>query len=114
MKKIIGTILTGSIICMFAVAPAIAANNDPGIDQREANQQNRINQGVQSGQLTPRETGKLDAQQARIAQREDRMAARNNGNLTTKDKAKLTRQQNRASRHIYAKKHNDKTVNVGK
>lgn len=61
MKKIIGTILTGSLVCMFAVVPAMAANNDPGIDQREANQQNRVNQGVQSGQLTPKEAGKLDA-----------------------------------------------------
>jgi hypothetical protein len=114
MKKIIGTILTGSIVCMFAVAPAFAANNDPGIDQREINQQSRINQGVQSGQLTPKETGKLDAQQARIKQREERMASRDNGNLTAKDKAKLTRQQNRASKNIYVKKHNDKTANVGK
>ena len=114
MKKIIGTILTGSIVCIFAVAPAFAASNDPGIDQREVNQQNRITQGVQSGQLTPKEAGKLDAQQARIQQREDRMAARNDGNLTAKDKAKLTKQQNRASKNIYKKKHNDKTANVGK
>jgi len=114
MKKLISTVLTGSIACMFAVAPAFAANNDPGIDQREINQQNRINQGVQSGQLTPKETGKLEAQQASIKQREERMAAKDNGNLTAKDKAKLTRQQNRASKNIYTKKHNDKTANVGK
>ena len=114
MKKIIGTILTGSLVCMFAVVPAMAANNDPGIDQREANQQNRVNQGVQSGQLTPKEAGKLDAQQARIQQREDRMAAKNGGNLTAKDKAKLTRQQNKASKNIYKKKHNNKTADVGK
>jgi hypothetical protein len=114
MKKIIATILTGSISCMFAVAPVFGADNDPGIQQREINQQNRINQGVQSGQLTPKETGKLDAQQARIQQREDRMAAKNGGNLTAKDKAKLTKQQNRASKNIYDKKHNDKTANVGK
>ena len=114
MKKIIGTILTGSLVCMFAVVPAMAANNDPGIDQREANQQNRVNQGVQSGQLTPKEAGKLDAQQARIQQREDRMAAKNGGNLTAKDKAKLTRQQNKASKNIYKKKHNNKTADIGK
>jgi len=114
MKKLISMILTGSIACMFAVAPAFAANNDPGIDQREINQQNRINQGIQSGQLTPKEAGKVEAQQARIKQREERMAARDNGNLTAKDKAKLTRQQNRASKNIYGKKHNDRTANVGK
>ena len=139
MKKIIGTILTGSIVCMFAVAPALAANNDPGIDQNPNGNGDtaeffpgskqgirlnvrrqwdttytRITQGVQSGQLTPKEAGKLDAQQARIQQREDRMAAKNGGNLTAKDKAKLTKQQNRASKNIYKKKHNDKTANVGK
>ena len=114
MKKLISMILTGSIACMFAVAPAFAANNDPGIDQREINQQNRINQGIQSGQLTQKEAGKVEAQQARIKQREERMAARDNGNLTAKDKAKLTRQQNRASKNIYGKKHNDRTANVGK
>jgi hypothetical protein len=114
MKKIITMILMGSIACMLAVAPAFAADNDPGIQQREVNQQNRINQGVQSGQLTPKETGKVEAQQARIQQREDRMAARNGGNLTAKDKTKLTRQQNRASKNIYKKKHNARTANVGK
>ena len=38
------------------------------------------------------------------------MAARNGGSLTAKDKAKLTTQQNRASKNIYKKKHNDKTA----
>ena len=114
MKKVIARIVTGSIACMFVVATAFAADNDPGIQQREVNQQNRINQGIQSGQLTPGEAGKLEAQQARIKQREARMAARDNGNLTARDKAKLTREQNRASKNIYRKKHNNRRVNVGK
>ena len=99
---------------MFIVATAFAADNDPGIQQREINQQNRINQGIQSGQLTPREAGKLETQQARIKQREERMTARDGGQLTAQDKAKLTRQQNNASRNIYRKKHNDRTATVGK
>lgn len=114
MKKIITKIVTGSVACMFIVATAFAADNDPGIQQREINQQNRINQGIQSGQLTPREAGKLETQQARIKQREERMTARDGGQLTAQDKAKLTRQQNNASRNIYRKKHNDRTATVGK
>ena len=35
MKKIITMILTVSIACMFAVAPAFAADNDLGIQQRK-------------------------------------------------------------------------------
>ena len=113
MKKIITKIVTGSVACMFVVATAFAANNDPGIQQREINQQNRINQGIQSGQLTPREAGKLEAQQARIKQREERMTARDGGQLTAQDKSKLNKQQNQASRNIYTKKHNARTTNVG-
>lgn len=113
MKKIISTILTGTIACMFAVAPSFAANNDPGIDKREAVQQKRIDQGVQSGQLTPKEAGKLEAQQASIKQKEERMASKHDGNLTKKEKAKLTKQQNKASKKIYKKKHNAKKADVG-
>jgi uncharacterized protein YdeI (BOF family) len=91
-------------------ATAFAGTNDPGIQQREANQQQRIEQGVRSGQLTPRETGRLEAQQARIQQDEARMKA--DGNLTSRERAKLTREQNRASRNIYRKKHNNRKVNV--
>jgi hypothetical protein len=114
MKKITTMVLTGSMACMLAIAPVFGAENDPGIQQREVNQQNRINQGIQSGQLTPNEAGKLEAQQARIKQREERMAARDNGNLTAADKAKLTKEQNRASWNIFRKKHNEHTANVGK
>ncbi len=91
-------------------AAAFAGTSDPVVQQREANQQQRIEQGVRSGQLTPREAGRLEAQQARIQQSEARMKA--DGNLTPRERAKLTREQNRASRNIYRKKHNNRKVNV--
>ena len=64
--------------------------------------------------MTPKETWKLEAQLERIQQRGDRVTAKNGGNLTEKDKTKLTRQQNKASKNIYKKKHNARTANVGK
>lgn len=113
MKKFTTLILTGSMACMLAAAPVFAADNDFGIQQREANQQNRIDKGIQNGELTPTEAGKLEAQQARIKQREERMAAKNYGKLTAAEKVKLTKQQNRASANIYRKKHNDRTASTG-
>jgi hypothetical protein len=99
---IMGSLLLGSL-------PALAqSTNDPGIQAREQRQQERIQQGVQSGQLTPREANRLEAQQSRIKATEDRMKA--DGNLTTAERAKLNRMQNRASRNIYRKKHNNRTV----
>jgi hypothetical protein len=99
---IAGSLLLGSL-------PALAQSTyDPRIDAREQNQQQRIRQGVQSGQLTPREANRLEAQQGRIQAREDRMKA--DGNLTRAERAKLTRMENRASNNIYRKKHNDRTA----
>ena len=89
-------------------ATAYAGTNDPVIQQREVNQQNRIDQGIQSGQLTPHEAGRLEAQQDRIQQKETRM--KSDGNLTKQDRVKLTRAQNRASRNIFRKKHNNQTA----
>ncbi len=100
-------LLVGSLL--MADWPALAqSTNDPGIQAREQRQQERIQQGVQSGQLTPGETNRLEAQQSRIKATEDRMKA--DGNLTPKERAKLSRMQDRASRNIYRKKHNNRTV----
>jgi len=62
MKKRISLILPGSVGLMFTVAPALAASkDDPGIQKREVNQQRRIDQGIESWQITPKEAGNLDA-----------------------------------------------------
>lgn len=109
MKKIALTICITVALAQFAGA-ALAGTNDPRIQQREENQEQRIDQGVQSGALTPREAGRLETQQARIKQDEERMKA--DGKLTKAERKKLTREQNRASRTIYRKKHNARGVNV--
>lgn len=95
---------------LYGVCAYAGPTDAPRIQQREQNQQQRIQQGVQSGQLTPHEVGNLEARQARIAQQEERMKA--DGTLTAAERKKLTREQNRASRSIYRKKHNGRMVNV--
>ena len=76
------------------------------IQHREHRQQQRIARGVQSGQLTPRETTHIERNEARINReiRHDRAA--NGGHLTAGEKARINRQQNRESRQIYRDKHN--------
>jgi hypothetical protein len=56
------------------------------------------------------EAGRLETQQARIKQTEERMKA--DGKLTKAERARLTHKQNRASKTIYRKKHNARTANV--
>lgn len=78
----------------------------PTIHQRKVNQQKRIGQGVRSGQLTPRETARLEHQQKSINHEERNMRKADDGHLTKQDRKTLNRRQNRASRNIYRKKHN--------
>lgn len=82
-------------------------NNEVG--QRRENQQDRIAQGVKSGQLTAGETAKLENQERGINQQVRADRAANGGKLTAGEKAQVNREQNRESRNIYNKKHNART-----
>lgn len=74
------------------------------IDQRQENQQERIDQGVESGRLTEREANRLENQQTRLANHEE--AAKADGVVTPGERARLTHHQNKANRTISRKKHN--------
>jgi hypothetical protein len=102
----------------FLVAAEVAygqaqsyGTNDPGIQQRMQNQQQRIDQGINSGQLTPREAGRLEAEEARIKQDELRM--KSDGNLTPAERQRLNRELDKSSGDIYRQKHDAQTANVG-
>jgi len=85
---------------------------DPGhprvneVNARQQNQQNRIANGVKSGELTPKETVKLEKQQQHIDNQEKRDMAAHNGHLTKAEQNKLNREQNKASKDIHKDKHN--------
>jgi len=103
---------TGLILSVLTLTglPVAAQNvNDPGVQERELKQQQRIQQGIKSGQVTPGEATRLENQQSRIKATEDRMKA--DGKLTPAERTKLARRQNCASRNIYRKKHNAKVEN---
>jgi hypothetical protein len=85
--------------------------DDPGLEQRMENQEQRIQQGINSGQLTPREAGRLEAQEAKIKQDELRM--KSDGNLSSAERQKLNRELDKASSDIYREKHDAQHVNVG-
>jgi hypothetical protein len=80
------------------------ANNE--VNERQRMQQQRIAQGIKSGQLTPGETANLEKKDAAINREVKDMREDNGGRLTPAERAKVNRQQNRVSRQIYNKKHN--------
>ena len=83
--------------------PALAQTNTPRADQRQANQEKRIEQGVQSGQLNAREAARLGKGQAKVQKVEDRAKA--DGKVTRKERAALHHAQDKQSRHIAKQKH---------
>ncbi len=102
---------------IFAQAPAPTTSTttaDPSkphnINERKENQQDRIAQGVKSGELTAGETSHIEHQEAGINKEESGMRAEDNGKLTAQDRKTLTRQQNQESRRIHRDKHNTRVV----
>lgn len=101
--KLVTLAMTAALIA----APAlVSAQSNREINQRHLAQQHRIAQGVHSGQLTPREAGRLERNQRSIRHQQQRMRAAHNGRLTRRDRRVLSRRQNAASRHIYRARHN--------
>jgi len=87
-------------------AASVLAQSNATIDQRKENQQDRIAQGVKSGQLTAGETAHLEKQEAAINHEEKAMRAQDNGHLTKADRKLINQQQNQESKRIYRDKHN--------
>lgn len=96
--------LAAVAVTTLAAGSAFAANGaTPGVDQRQANQERRIDQGIASGELTKREARRLDAQQDRIDRAENRAKA--DGQVTKAERARLAQRQQNASRDIARQKH---------
>src|SRR3954464_13526121 len=86
-----------------------AAFAQAGTVQRDVNQQQRIEQGLQSGSLNTREAARLENEEARVQR--DQARALQDDKLTPAEKARLAREQNRESRDIYREKHDAQTGN---
>ncbi len=99
MKKLFVAI----VALLFVNILSYAQTATPQVKQRQVNQQQRIQEGVKSGELTKREAVKLQAREAKI--QHDKNVAKADGKVTPAERAKLNREQSAASRKIYRQKH---------
>ena len=76
------------------------------IGQRRENQQDRIAQGIRSGQLTAGETARLEGHEQHLNREISGARQLNGGKLTPAERQAVNRQQNRLSSQIYKDKHN--------
>ena len=104
------TAITLQLIAMSVLTTAAWAQTPAEQDQqRDVNQQQRIEQGLQSGQLSTKEAGSLERQEKHV----DNMEAHDlkNGSMSAGEQARLNADQNKVSSDIYADKHNGVTGN---
>jgi hypothetical protein len=99
MKKVIAVFT----FIIFACIIQAQAQETPRVDQRQKNQRHRVQKGVASGELTPREAADARHDQRRIKRSERRTKA--DGVVTAGDRVRLEHKQDRASRQLRRNQH---------
>ena len=99
--------LLATFIAGALVVPGICADRPAA---RQKTQQKRIAEGVKSGELTKKETLKLEKKEAKL-HRQIRKDRADGGGLTAKERAKIERKQDKLSEQIYKEKHDNQTQN---
>ena len=116
MKRTILNLLCGTVICagILPVSGLAAARNTvlsktPAINERQHNQQERIRQGIKSGELTRHEAVRLEKQEAMI--RVNEKFAKSDGKISPAERARLEKELTKTSENIYQQKHDNQDSN---
>jgi len=105
------TLLAVAIAGVFT-APAFAqtSQEDQAKEtQRDVKQQQRIEQGLKSGELNSKEAGRLEREETRVDKMESHAGA--NGNVSPEEQRRINAAQNKVSHDIAAQKHDAQTGN---
>lgn len=83
------------------------------VNDRRQDQQQRIANGVQSGQMTTGETTRIEGREANVNREIHADRSANGGKLTAQERQRVNRQQNNISKSIYIDKHNASQARFG-
>ena len=91
-------------VCTATLGAGLASADHPSVVNRQKRQQKRTHQGVKSGELTKKETLKLEKNAAKIHRSlvKDR---HDGGKFTPRERAKAQKRLNKQSRAIARQKH---------
>ena len=98
------TILASAVIAAIALPVFAQVASTPRIDERQAEQQRRIEEGIRSGQINRKEAAHLRRQQARIQRMENQAMA--DGRMSRAERVRIEHAQNKESLRIAKQKHN--------
>ncbi len=106
MRRIVNLLVAA--VFVFGTS-AVSMARPSGINSRQHREQQRINQGIRSGELTRNEARRLEAGLSKI--RRDERRARSDGDLTPGERARLQRELSREGRAIHRQKHDGQDRN---
>ena len=86
---------------------AVINANGQSVRNHSRNERARIAQGSRSGELTKREKVRLSKEQREI-RKDIRTAKTNDGHIGPRERKHIRREQRKASRHIHRAKHNNR------
>lgn len=113
-SRIVKLGLAAALATAFA-APVFAQTGAPTTTptatevQRNVNQQQRIEDGLKTGQLNTREAGKLERGESKVEKMQAN--AEKNGTVSPREQARIDAAQNRESKAIYNQKHDAQVGN---
>ena len=97
------TVTAIAALLFGAVSLSVHAQTTPRLDKREARQEQRVEHGVKSGQITPAEAARLEKRGDRLEKHEAKAKA--DGVETPGERARLEREANRNSHAIARQAH---------
>jgi hypothetical protein len=98
-----------AVVAALTFAAGAQAQTTGTEAQRNVDQQQRIEQGLQSGQLNTHEAAKLEGGEAKVGRIESN--AMKDGTVSPAEKARIQKAQNAESAAIYRQKHDAQTGN---
>ncbi|MBS0444887.1 MAG: hypothetical protein JSR59_02950 [Proteobacteria bacterium] len=104
----IKTVLIAGALAALSVG-AVAQTATPGANQRQSNQEKRIEAGEKSGALNATEANRLEKQQ-KIADNVE-AKAKADGVVTKGERVKMHKVEKKTSKDIYKQKHDANTAN---
>jgi len=93
---LMATLIAGALVVPGAYADRPAT--------RQKAQQKRIDEGVESGELTKKEARKIEKKEAKL-HRQVRKDRADGGGMTARERAKIEKKQDKLSEQIHKEKH---------
>jgi hypothetical protein len=99
------SIIAAAVAAIFALPGYALAQSTPRVDKRQENQDERIERGLEKGQLTKKEARRLEKGQDRVENLEEN--ALEDGKVTKREKRRIEKAQDKQSERIYNQRHDE-------